>query len=80
MNSLEASIRNTKSRGEVNALRQDGKVPAIVYGGTEENKKIFFPIRILGNFVGRKRMFAHSQFLAKNSYFQRFLVKKSVKF
>ena len=35
MNSLEASIRNTKSRGEVNALRQDGKVPAIVYGGTE---------------------------------------------
>ena len=40
MNSLEASIRNTKSRGEVNALRQDGKVPAIVYGGTEENQKV----------------------------------------
>ena len=39
MNSLEASIRNTKSRGEVNSLRQDGKVPAIVYGGTEENQK-----------------------------------------
>ena len=40
MNSLEASIRNTKSRGEGNALRQDGKVPAIVYGGTEENQKV----------------------------------------
>ena len=40
MNSLEASIRNTKSRGEVNNLRKDGKVPAIVYGGTEENQKV----------------------------------------
>ena len=40
MNSLEASIRNTKSRGEVNSLRQKGEVPAIVYGGTEENQKV----------------------------------------
>ena len=45
MNSLEASIRNTKSRGEVNALRQDGKVPAIVYGGTEENQKVSLSIK-----------------------------------
>ena len=40
MNSLEASIRNTKSKGEVNSLRQKGEVPAIVYGGTEENQKV----------------------------------------
>ena len=40
MNSLEASIRNTKSRGEVNSLRQKGEVPAIIYGGTKENQKI----------------------------------------
>ena len=40
MNSLKASIRNTKSRGEVNSLRQKGEVPAIVYGGTEENQKV----------------------------------------
>ncbi len=40
MNSLEASIRNTKSKGEVNSLRQKGEVPAIIYGGTEENQKI----------------------------------------
>ena len=40
MNSLEASIRNTKSKGEVNSLRQKGEVPAIIYGGTEENLKI----------------------------------------
>ena len=40
MNSLEASIRNTKSKGEINSLRQKGEVPAIVYGGTEENQKV----------------------------------------
>ena len=40
MNSLEASIRNTKTKGEVNALRENGDVPAIIYGGTEENQKI----------------------------------------
>ncbi len=40
MNTLEASIRNTKSKGEVNSLRQKGEVPAIIYGGTEENQKI----------------------------------------
>jgi len=40
MNSLEASIRDTKSRGELNSLRQNGEVPAIIYGGTEENQKV----------------------------------------
>ncbi len=40
MNSLEASIRNTKTKGEINTLRQKGEVPAIIYGGTEENQKV----------------------------------------
>ena len=31
MNSIEASVRNTNTKGEV---------PAIIYGGTEENQKI----------------------------------------
>ena len=40
MNSLEATIRNSKTKGDVNSLRQKGEVPAIIYGGTEENQKI----------------------------------------
>jgi len=40
MNSLEALIRNTKTKGEVTTLREKGEVPAIIYGGTEENQKI----------------------------------------
>ena len=40
MNWLDASIRNTKTKGEINSLRASGSLPAIVYGGTEENQKI----------------------------------------
>ena len=40
MNSIEATIRNTNTKGEVNALRSKGIVPAIIYGGQEQNQKI----------------------------------------
>ena len=40
MNSLEAYIRNTKTKGELNELRKKGNVPAILYGGKEDNQKI----------------------------------------
>ena len=39
MNSLEAQIRSDVTKGELNALRLNGNVPAIVYGGKEENVK-----------------------------------------
>ena len=40
MNSFEANIRSTKSKGDVRSLRLSGGVPAIIYGGSEENEKI----------------------------------------
>ena len=40
MNSLEANTRNTKSKGDVNNLRFSGNVPAIIYGGSNQNEKI----------------------------------------
>ena len=40
MNSLEANIRNNKTKGELNAIRNSGEVPAIVYGGKDENQKV----------------------------------------
>ena len=40
MNSLEANIRNTKSKGDVRSLRLAGNIPGIIYGGTEENQKV----------------------------------------
>ena len=40
MNSLDANLRNTKTKGQLSTLRSNGNVPAIMYGGKEENKKI----------------------------------------
>ena len=40
MNSLEANIRDNKTKGELNAIRNSGEVPAIVYGGKDENPKV----------------------------------------
>ena len=40
MNSIQATARNTNTKGQVRALRQKGEVPGIIYGGTEENQTI----------------------------------------
>ena len=40
MNSLEASIRENKTKGELNAISNNGNVPGIIYGGSENNQKI----------------------------------------
>ena len=47
MNSLEAQIRTDITKGELNALRLNGNVPAIVYGGKEENVKISISKKLL---------------------------------
>ena len=40
MNSLEATIRSTNTKGQLSELRGNGFVPAVMYGGKEENKNI----------------------------------------
>ena len=40
MNSLEANIRDNKTKGELNAIRKNGEVPGIVYGGKDKNQKV----------------------------------------
>ena len=47
MNSIVATIRNTKTKGDINALRKADNVPAIIYGGTEENQKVSISKKII---------------------------------
>ena len=47
MNSLDASIRDNKTKGQLNSIRNSGDVPAIVYGGKEENQKSPFQKKYL---------------------------------
>ena len=45
MNSIEAIIRNTNTKGELNALRKKGIVPGIIYGGKDQNQKVSVPTK-----------------------------------
>ena len=47
MNSIEANIRDNKTKGELNSIRNSGNVPAIVYGGKDQNEKISVSKKLL---------------------------------
>ena len=47
MNSLEANIRNNSTKGQLNAIRNNGNVPAIIYGGKDQNQKITISKKLL---------------------------------
>ncbi len=53
MNTLEANIRNTKTKGELNTLRSLGNVPAVVYGGEDKNQNIFVSKKTLINLLDK---------------------------
>ena len=47
MNLLDANIRNTKTKGELSSIRNNGGVPAIIYGGETQNEKISISKKLL---------------------------------
>ena len=47
MNTLDANIRNTKTKGDLSALRDNGGVPAIIYGGEAKNEKVSISKKLL---------------------------------
>jgi large subunit ribosomal protein L25 len=59
MNSIEASVRNTNTKGEVNSLRQKGEVPAIIYGGTEENQKIYLSKKHIRSLIDQENFLSN---------------------
>ena len=54
MNSLEANTRNTKSKGDVRSLRLNGNVPAIIYGGSEQNEKVSVSKKVLKSLLDKE--------------------------
>tara|TARA_B100001057_G_scaffold42441_1_gene37962 strand:- start:1673 stop:2404 length:732 start_codon:yes stop_codon:yes gene_type:complete len=47
MISLEATVRDNKTKGQLSTIRDSGNVPAIIYGGEQENEKISISKKIL---------------------------------
>ena len=59
MNSIDASIRNNKTKGQLNTIRSNGNVPAIIYGGKEENQKIFLSKKLLKSFIEKENFLSN---------------------
>ena len=59
MSTIEVTIRNTNTKGEINSLRIKGNVPAIIYGGSEENKKISLGKKNIKNLIEKENFLSN---------------------
>ena len=51
MSTIQATIRDTKTKGQVNDLRSNGNVPGIIYGGELPNEKISITTKEIKNLI-----------------------------
>jgi len=59
MNSLDVNIRNTKTKGELNSIRNNGEVPAIIYGGESQNDKISISKKLLKSLIDKENFLSN---------------------
>ena len=59
MNSLEANIRENKTKGELNAIRNNGNVPAIIYGGKDKNQKVSISKKLLKVLIDKENFLSN---------------------
>ena len=59
MSYIQATIRNTKTRGELNTLRKNGNVPGIIYGGESANEKISLSKKEVKNLIDKENFLSN---------------------
>ena len=59
MNSLDANIRETKTKGELTSLRDNGNVPAIIYGGEAQNEKVAISKKLLKSLIEKENFLSN---------------------
>ena len=59
MNTLEANIRDTKTKGELSSLRHNGNVPAIIYGGEAQNEKVAISKKLLKSLIEKENFLSN---------------------
>ena len=59
MSTIQATIRETKTKGQVNDLRNKGNVPGIVYGGEQPNEKISITTKELKNLINKENFLSN---------------------
>jgi large subunit ribosomal protein L25 len=59
MISLEANIRNTKTKGELSMLRNNGGVPAVIYGGEAQNETVSISKKLLKSLIDKENFLSN---------------------
>ena len=59
MNSLEANNRDNSTKGQLNAIRSSGNVPAIIYGGKDQNQKISISKKLLKVLIDKENFLSN---------------------
>ena len=59
MSLIQAINRNTKTKGELNALRKSGNVPGIIYGGENDNEKISLSKKEVKNLINKENFLSN---------------------
>ena len=59
MNTLDANIRDTKTKGDLSSLRNNGGVPAIIYGGEAQNEKISISKKLLKTLIEKENFLSN---------------------
>ena len=59
MNSLDANIRDTKTKGELSSLRENGNVPAIIYGGEPQNETVTISKKLLKSLIEKENFLSN---------------------
>ena len=59
MISLDANIRNTKTKGELSTLRNNGSVPAVIYGGETQNETVSISKKLLKSLIDKENFLSN---------------------
>tara|TARA_B100000686_G_C16753070_1_gene953770 strand:+ start:609 stop:1343 length:735 start_codon:yes stop_codon:yes gene_type:complete len=59
MSIIQATIRNTETKGQLVSLRKKGEVPGIIYGGQNKNEKISLTVKEVKKLINKENFLSN---------------------
>ena len=78
MISINATVRDNKTKGQLSAIRNGGDVPAIIYGGKDKNEKVSISKKILKTTIEKENFLSSIITLSVNGKNQNVLPREVV--
>ena len=78
MNPIDVNVRTNKTKGELNAIRDNGEIPAIIYGGKEKNESISISKKTLKSSIDNENFLSNVITLNLNGKSQNVLPREVI--